>query len=362
MASFFSRSGLELLKERTVQRVQEQLEQVGVHNEYIEKRAKRLGGDQELCEFMDLATQVHDSLEGVIKAATIFHKGVCVLQESGRQLRGGPKDPIRKYTAVVREAPTLETTYDQDSLRSELQSNVTIPIRAKMRELADIRNRIKEAAIVHLEADSRKENVERLRTRQASPVVVGQAEDLFAEKQVEFERARVRLMDEYALLQRDHESIFQKAFNSFKLCQYRFLMNASATLGTITDENEEGLASSGMSASLRPSPASPADFDHPPPTQTAQDANADASSNVVLEEAYELDLTPTEKRDTLTGAKDTKEQASDETQGGMDSKEAHDEALSREATSAVTLDSQEREDANKKDDDDEEEEEETATL
>lgn len=362
MASFFSRSGLELLKERTVQRVQEQLENVGVHSEYIEKRAKRLAGDQELCEFMDLVEQLHESLEGVIKAATVFHKGVCVLQEGGRKLRGAPGDGIRKYACVVREAPTLETTYDENNLRNELQRNVTQPIRLKMRELADIRNRIKETAIVQLEATSRKETVDRLQARQASAMQIGQAEDLYAEKQVEYERMRVRLMDEFALLQRDHERIFQKAFNSFKLCQYRFLMNASATLGAITDENAEGLAASDIGASLQPSPASPADFERPPPSMMdaktepvgfrkqseGDDIDGVADSFVSLDNSYELDNShPSSK--VKTSMSDQDENAS---------KDASSPKSTNFSSASATKDLQ-KDDKIGEDDDDEEE---TATL
>jgi len=238
MSSFFNRASLDVFKERTLQRVQEQLEQVGVKNEFIEKRARKLGGDEELTAFLDLVESLHASLERIIESATVFHKGACVMQESGNVLRGKVGSGTG-FEAIQKEVPILEAAFDEQILRNELQENVTKPIRLKLKELTDERNRIKEAAIMHLEASSRKETVERLRGKKGTEAQLGKAEDAYAEKQVQYEQTVLKLKDEFAELKRDHEEIFSRAFNSFKLCQYRFIMTANACLSSIANENED---------------------------------------------------------------------------------------------------------------------------
>ncbi|CAK9001791.1 Uncharacterized protein SCF082_LOCUS7080, partial [Durusdinium trenchii] len=268
--------------ERTLQRVQEQLESVGIKgNDLVKSKFE----DDRLTDFLELVEKLTSALEALIESATVFHKGICVVQESGKVLRQGMKE--YQGGPLQGDIAGLEATYDEQLLRAELQNNVTKPVRHKIRELNDIKNRIKEVAILRLEANAKREQVDRLRAKNATAIQVGKAEDLFAEKQITYEQALLRLMDEFAMLKRDHESILAKAVASFKMCQYRFVMVANANLAANCSEDEDTSMQSSVlppdgGHSPRPGPkgGSPA----PAPEAKASDEIKAASGLEHLEE------------------------------------------------------------------------------
>mmetsp|Transcript_9312 Transcript_9312/g.15159 ORF Transcript_9312/g.15159 Transcript_9312/m.15159 type:complete len:300 (+) Transcript_9312:154-1053(+) len=242
----FSKSSFDLFKERTFQRVQEQLEQVGIKNNFIEERANNFGDDR-LVEMLKRVDGLSKALENIIEAATAFHKGACLLRESAKLSRAGIEECPELSQELKSEGATLEQCFDEQNLRKELQNNVTKPVRIKLRYFADLKNRIKEVEIFRLEMVARKENAEKVRSNaKSTPVQIGKAEDMLAEKSVQFEQSMLRLMDEYAVLKRDHEKIYSRLFASLKMCEYRFLMSAQANLGTICSEESTGVEASNL--------------------------------------------------------------------------------------------------------------------
>lgn len=61
------------------------------------------------------------------------------------------------------------------------------------------------------------------------------AEQRYAEKQVEYEKNMVKLMDDFENLKKNHQDFFTQAFESLKMCQYRFVMLGNANLEHICD-------------------------------------------------------------------------------------------------------------------------------
>lgn len=169
------------------------------------------------------------------------------MQESAKSVRGvgvgGGGIPGDAYEVAVAHGPILFQTYDEETLRLELQATLTKPVRRKLRELADIRNRVKEASVLHLEVVACKDLAERLRAKpNANAAKLAKAEDQFAGKQVQYDQMLLRLTNEQAILQRDHEAIFQKAFASLKTCEHRFALTAAATLATLMPEADVSAA------------------------------------------------------------------------------------------------------------------------
>mmetsp|Transcript_1989 Transcript_1989/g.6097 ORF Transcript_1989/g.6097 Transcript_1989/m.6097 type:complete len:414 (+) Transcript_1989:279-1520(+) len=271
----FTQAGLQLLKQRTLQRLEEQLEQVGLSNNFIHSRANRFP-DERLSDLLKLVDSLTKALEKLLESATVFHKGACVMHESAKIARLTVADFGSE--AVKDQGAAMELAFDEENLRTELQNNVTKPIRLRLRELADIKNRIKEVEILRLEAASRRESAERLRFRpNVNPAQLGRAEDQYAEKQVQYEQMLLKLVDEFAVLKRDHQLLFTRAFNSLKLCQYRFAMSAAAGLGALCGEDTAGMepvlspGSSGSPSSPGPKAAQttpPGTPNYPSPTPT----------------------------------------------------------------------------------------------
>lgn len=54
----FSLRGLDVIKERALQSLQEQLDQVGLKNDYINKQVNKCASDVQLSEFLELVSEV----------------------------------------------------------------------------------------------------------------------------------------------------------------------------------------------------------------------------------------------------------------------------------------------------------------
>jgi len=228
----FTRSGFELFKKKALQQVEERLEQVGIHNSYVQSRTNKFP-DERLSDLLDLVEGLTKALEKLIENASVFHKGVCILSESSKATRS-LVDDFSKDEQSRYEASIMDGAFDEGKLRCELQDHVTKPARNRLRQLADMKNRIKEVDILRLEAAARRDLVETQRAKAKQDTTrLARYEDQFAEKQVEYEQSLLRLVDDFAVLKRDHEVIFQSAVNSLKVCQYRFLSNSTASFNSI---------------------------------------------------------------------------------------------------------------------------------
>jgi hypothetical protein len=286
-SALFSKSGVELLKQRVLQRVEEQLEHVGLSAEFVKSRQASAGTDERLPELLELIESLSKALDKLIESATVFHKGVCVLHEASKQQRqavewfskaveqqqarlraGGPTGDaaaagagaeLGELRSVREDAFGIEQAFDEAALRAELQGNVTKPARLRLRALADLRNQAKEVEILRLEAATKRETAERLRAKPAAggvPAALVKAEDDYAQRQVTYEQALLKVVDEFAVLKRDHARIFADAFAALKECEYRFALAASATLAPICGDQSVAAASTPVSTlDAEPEPA-----------------------------------------------------------------------------------------------------------
>jgi len=217
----FSKSSLEVFKEKALFKVQEQLEQLGVRNDFIESRANALG-DSKLCELLKIVDSVSHVLETVLEAATMFHQSTCIMDTSASLVN-------RSLDGSV--CPGIVYGFDPKVLRQDLNTDVSKPLRLKLKELADIKNRVREAEILRLELNAKREAVEKIRSSKSSTSVqIGRAEDSFAEKSVLHDQSMLRLSDELIVLRRDSALMVSTAIDSLKVSQYKFFMERAASL------------------------------------------------------------------------------------------------------------------------------------
>jgi len=130
-------------------------------------------------------------------------------------------------------------SFDVGALKEELSKNVIRPNKIKMRELADMKNRIKEIEIVRMEMEVKREAVKRCRNKaKTDPDQIVSAEEQLAQKDIQYNQALLRLLEELEKLKRDKNSIITTAFTKFATCQYRYAMHATASLRNICGEGD----------------------------------------------------------------------------------------------------------------------------
>mmetsp|Transcript_12124 Transcript_12124/g.14155 ORF Transcript_12124/g.14155 Transcript_12124/m.14155 type:complete len:117 (-) Transcript_12124:1679-2029(-) len=114
----FSKSWFELGKEKTLQKLQEQLEIAGIKNDYLDNRVNKALGhcDERLQELMKLVDEVSSQLESLMQAASRFHQGAVLIRDSA--LSGNKNVVSQEYLQIENFQGVCATFYQRTELKS----------------------------------------------------------------------------------------------------------------------------------------------------------------------------------------------------------------------------------------------------